>query len=468
MENEGERGDTGEHLVWWSSSQRLSEELSSTDFNTWIRPLQVRHYDDRLVVLAPNRWVKEEVERRYWPRILELIASFDVRGRTRHVELAIGGGDLPVGGPLRAGPRTRSEDGSAMEGAGLEGVGLSLDPHSVFETFVVGKSNQFAKNAALGVASACVARAPTERLKNPLLVYGGTGLGKTHLMHAIGNEVLANAPCLKVVYLPARDFGNNIVRGIRNHAVQDAMQIYEAVDLLMIDDIEFLAGKSRFQEELFHIFNTLHSRNKQVVLTSDRYPTDIDGLEARLKSRFIGGLPVELDLPEVETRAAILQSKGKAEGFDITIDVALYIAVRIRSNVRVLGGALERVIESARFADAPVTVDLVKKALRAQFAIQNRHITVEHIQKVVADYYNVRLSDMLGKGRSRFIVRPRHFAMCLAREFTSHSLPEIGERFGGRDHTTVLNACRRVKELRESSNDMAEDYKNLSRRVNED
>ena len=503
VEHEVERRELGEQHVWWSSSQLLSEELSSQEFNTWIRPLKVREeyaYSGsaaanaespansaagdvprpsgaKLVIEAPNRWVKEEVEKRYWPRILDLIASCDRGREIRSVELVVGRGDLAVGGPLRAGPRVRTGDAAEASrgrkaGRGPESgvAGQGINPNFVFQTFVEGNSNQLAKAAALGVASACVTgRSETRHLaNNPLLVYGGVGLGKTHLMHAVGNEIVARASDVRVLYLSSQSFGNDIVRGIRTHTIQDTMQRYGAVDVLMIDDVQFFADKTRFQEELFHVFNTLLERRKQIVLTSDRYPTSIEGLESRLKSRFIGGLAVELDLPELETRIAILQNKAEAEGVEVPFDVASHIAERIRSNVRELEGALQRVIASAQFARVPVTLDLVQAALRDLFAIHNRHISVEHIQKVVAEYYKIRHSDMLTKSRSRAVARPRQLAMCLAKECTNHSLPEIGDRFGGRDHTTVLHACKKIAELRANDNDMAEDYRNLFRLVNED
>lgn len=467
VENENEGLKAGEYHVWRGVSQRLSEELSSTDFNTWIRPLQMRCDGDDVVVLAPNRWVKEEVERSYWSRILELFASNDLNGQARHMELAVGRQELDTGGPLRAGPHMRSENGRGEEEAALAAMGQGLNPDFVFETFVVGNSNELATAGAVRVASACAAK-QFHAGTNPLLMYGGVGLGKTHLMHAVGNKILNAAPEMKVLYLSSQNFGNNIVRAIRTHTIQDVTELYRAVDVLMIDDIQFFAEKSRFQEELFHVFNTLLDRGKQVVLTSDRYPTAIKGLESRLKSRFTGGLPVEVDLPELETRAAILQNKGEAEGVEIPVDVAFHIAERIRSNVRELEGALQRVIASATFASAPVTLDLVERALRDLFAIQNRHITVEHIQQVVEEYFNLRHADMLSKSRRRAVARPRQLAMCLAKECTNHSLPEIGDRFGGRDHTTVMHACKKIAELRENSNDMAENYRNLFRLVNQD
>lgn len=478
MENEVKRREAGENHVWRSVTQRLNEELSSTNFNTWIRPLQVRHEGDKVVVLAPNRWVKEEIEKNYWTHILELIASFDLHGEARQVELLVGRGDFGPGEPLRAGSRTRSVDGdgesreSSGESKGkqatIEGVGQGLNRNFVFESFVEGKSNELAKAGAYSVALACVTHTSRARhlTNNPLLMYGGVGLGKTHLMHAVGNEILAKAPAVKVLYISSQSFGNDIVHGIRTHTIQDITQRYRAVDVLMIDDVQFFADKARFQEELFHVFNVLLDRGKQIVLTSDRYPTAIEGLESRLKSRFTGGLAVEVDLPELETRVAILQSKGEAEGIDIPVEVAFHIAERIRSNVRELEGALQRVIASARFTGESVNLPLVQRSLRDLFAIQSRHITVERVQKIVAEYYKIRLSDMLSKSRSRGVARPRQLAMCLAKECTNHSLPEIGERFGGRDHTTVLHACKKIAELRANNNDMAEDYRNLFRLVN--
>ena len=469
---EAEYWDSKEQDVWQRCLKRLSVELGSEDYNAWIRPLQASYDNGGLVLYAPNRYVKDEVQRLYADRLQELVGDYDDSGHVRQVAFVVGSRDQPPGQPLRAGPRspTHQEANGNDSPRGRQDTRRNLDPAFVFSTFMQGKSNELAKAAACQVAANCALRvgdqdAPTY---NPLLLYGGVGLGKTHLMHAIGNEVLAKAPATKVAYLPSEQFGNDIVRGIRTHTIQDVTDRYRSLDVLLIDDIQFFADKAGFQEEFFHVFNAVLQRGKQMVLTSDRYPREINGLESRLKSRFVGGLTVEVDLPELETRVAILQNKGEAEGVEIPMDVALYIAKRIRSNVRELKGALQRVVASARFTQSEVTVDLVRRSLHTLFAIQNRKVTVDHIQKVVAEYYKIKQSDMMSKCRGRGVARPRQIAMCLAKAFTAHSLPDIGDRFGGRDHTTVLYACRKVAELREQNPDIAEDYRNLSRLLNQD
>ena len=335
----------------------------------------------------------------------------------------------------------------------------NLDPSFVFSTFVEGKSNEVAKAAAHHVA------ANPGHSYNPLLLYGGVGLGKTHLLHAVGNEILARSPGASVVYVRSEQFVNDMVRGIRTGSIQQIMQYYRSVNVLLIDDIQFFAHKEKSQDDFFHVFNSVRQRNNQIVLTCDKYPREIEGLEERLKSRFVGGLPVEVGPPELETRVAILQKKGEAEGVVVADEVAFHIAEHIRSNVRELEGALQRVIAYARFMDAELTIELVKRALHDLFAIQGRQTTIENIQKVVAEYYNMRHSDLLSHRRNRAIARPRQMAMYLAKEFTNHSYPEIGEQFGGRDHTTVLYACRRITELRMTDADVDEDHRNLSRQL---
>lgn len=471
MQDEAGHWESREEDVWQRCSERLSVELGSEDYNAWIRPLQASYENGGLVLFAPNRYVKEEVERRYVARLRELVRAYD-DGRVGEVGVMVGSRAQSPGLPLRAGPRP-SIPQSASEHADedeRQNDQPNLDPTFLFETFMQGKSNELAKAAACQVAANCALRtsdnsAPTY---NPLLLYGGVGLGKTHLMHALGNEVLAKAPTTKVVYLPSEQFGNDIVRGIRTHTIQEVTERYRSVDVLLIDDIQFFADKAGFQEEFFHVFNAVLQRGKQMVLTSDRYPREINGLESRLKSRFVGGLTVEVDLPELETRIAILQNKGEAEGVEISMDIALYIAERIRSNVRELKGALQRVLASARFTGSTVTLELVRRSLHGLFAIQNRQITVDHIQKTVAEYYKIKHSDMLSKCRGRSIARPRQVAMCLAKELTTHSLPDIGDRFGGRDHTTVLYAYKKICQLREQDPDIAEDHRNLTRLLNQD
>ena len=464
-EDRFERLDTGDDGVWRECEQRLSEELSSGEYETWIRPLQAEWGKGELLLLAPNQYVKEEVEGRYFGRIKELVFRFGgAAGSIRGVRVAVDRRDANGPGvPLRAGPHVSQGDlANGDEWKDEQGNGLNLS--YVFDTFVEGKSNQLAKAAAMQLADSMAQPhgPPKTPYNNPLCLYGGVGLGKTHLMQAVGNQVLAKTPNLRVAYVPSERFGNDIVRGVRTHTIQEVTQRYRSVDVLLIDDIQFFAEKTGFQEEFFHVFNAVLERGS-VVLTADRYPAQIPGLEKRLKSRFSGGLPVEVDMPELETRVAILQNKGEAAGIEIPQDVAFHIAERIRSNVRELEGALARVLATAQLRKVEVTMGLVRDTLRALFAIQSRQITIANIQHTVADYYRIKQSDMLSKRRSRAIARPRQIAMCLAKEFTNHSLPEIGEQFGGRDHTTVLYACRKVAELRKSTEDIAEDYRNLAR-----
>jgi len=333
----------------------------------------------------------------------------------------------------------------------------NLNREFTFETFVEGKSNELARAAATQVAG------NAGRTYNPLLLYGGVGLGKTHLMQAVGNEILRQNPNAQVLYLHSQRFVQDMVKALQTGTMQDFMKFYRSVDALLIDDIQFFAKKLRSQEEFFHVFNALLERGHQMVLTSDKYPREIDGLEERLQSRFVYGLTVEVEAPDLETRVAILMKKAEAEQIELDQGVAFFIAERIRSNVRELEGALRRVIANARFTGSRISVDQVKRALRDLFAIQDRQISIDNIQRTVAEYFNIKMADMLSKRRNRSIARPRQIAMALAKELTNHSLPEVGDAFGGRDHTTVLHACRKIDDLRATTADIAEDYKNLTR-----
>ncbi len=397
--------------------------------------------------MAPNRYVKNQVQVAYLDRITELLDQLGDPLSPLEVKVDVGIADEGESRPLRA-------DGSG--GARIQPV-HQLNGEFRFETFVEGKSNELAKAAALQVA------ANAGKSYNPLLLYGGVGLGKTHLMQAVGNCVLDENPDAKVVYLHSQRFVQDMVKALQQGTMQDFMQYYRSVDTLLIDDIQFFAKKLRSQEEFFHVFNGLLERGHQMVLTCDRYPREIDGLEERLQSRFVWGLTVEVEPPELETRVAILMKKAEAEQVDLDPAVAFFIGERIRSNVRELEGALRRVIANARFTGTRITIEQVKRALRDLLAIQDRQVSIDNIQRTVAEYYNIKISDILSKRRNRSIARPRQMAMCLAKELTNHSLPEIGEAFGGRDHTTVLHACRKIAELRESSADVAEDFKNLNR-----
>jgi chromosomal replication initiator protein len=354
--------------------------------------------------------------------------------------------------PLRAEPKQ-----GLKHGENLVRTAHNLNREFTFDSFVEGKSNELAKAAASQVAD------NAGKSYNPLLMYGGVGLGKTRLMQAVGNEILRRKPDARVMYLHSQRFVQDMVKALQTGTMQDFMQFYRSVDALLIDDIQFFAKKLRSQEEFFHLFNALLEKGQQMILTSDKYPREIDGLEDRLKSRFVWGLTVEVEAPELETRVAILMKKAETEGVPLDQEVAFFIAERIRSNVRELEGALRRVIANARFTGSRISIEQVKRALRDLFAIQDRQISIDNIQKTTAEYYNIKISDLLSKRRSRTIARPRQVAMAIAKELTNHSLPEIGDAFGGRDHTTVLHACRKIAELRATSADISEDYRNLSR-----
>jgi chromosomal replication initiator protein len=333
----------------------------------------------------------------------------------------------------------------------------NINPTYQFDNFVEGKSNQLARAAATQVAN------NPGGSYNPLFIYGGTGLGKTHLLHAVGNGIVANNGDAKIVYMHSERFVQDMVKALQNNAIEDFKRFYRSVDALLIDDIQFFANKERSQEEFFHTFNALLEGNQQIILTSDRYPKEIDGVEDRLKSRFGWGLTIAIEPPELETRVAILMRKAAENRIHLPNEVAFFIAKRLRSNVRELEGALNRVIANANFTGRPITIDFVREALRDLLALQEKLVTVDNIQKTVADYYKIKVADILSKRRSRSVARPRQVAMALAKELTNHSLPELGNAFGGRDHTTVLHACRKIEQLREESHDIKEDYKNLIR-----
>jgi chromosomal replication initiator protein len=407
--------------------------------------LHAEYDEGRLTLLAPNIYVEEKVRASYLERISEY---FDGALDNSEVNLSVGG--VKEAQPLRTETDTLIKPTSRI-------TGHNLNREFTFDTFVEGKSNEMARAAASHVAN------NSGRSYNPLLMYGGVGLGKTHLMQAVGNEILRLKPDANVLYLHSQRFVQDMVKALQSGTMQDFMQYYRSIDALLIDDIQFFAKKLRSQEEFFHLFNSLLERGAQMILTSDKYPREIDGLEDRLKSRFVWGLTVEVEAPDLETRVAILMKKAEAEEVALDHEVAFFIAERIRSNVRELEGALRRVIANARFTGSRISIEQVRRALRDLFAIQDRQISIDNIQRTTAEYFNIKIGDLLSKRRNRSIARPRQLAMALAKELTNHSLPEIGDAFGGRDHTTVLHACRKVVELRGTSLDIAEDYKNLSR-----
>ena len=444
-------------MVWQRCVDQLQGELSSQQFDTCIKPLQVRRNNDRLELLAPNRYVRDQVKIAYLARINELLSQQDERGRPVAAEVEIDDVALAPREPLRAdgtGKKKKKIRRLEKMRAGKQ----ALNKDFTFDTFVEGKSNELAKAAALQVSD------QSGKSYNPLLLYGGVGLGKTHLMQAVGNHIQLSSPRGPVVYVHSQGFVQDMVDALRDGTMREFTEFYRSAKALLIDDIQFFANKLRSQEEFFHLFNGLLERGHQMVFTCDRYPREIDGLEERLKSRFVWGLTVEVEAPELETRVAILMKKAEAERMHLEPAVAFFIAERIRSNVRELEGALRRVIANARFTRNMITIDQVKRALRDLFAIQERQVSIDNIQRTVAEYYKIKNSDILSKRRNRNIARPRQMAMFLAKQLTSRSLPEIGEAFGGRDHTTVLHACRRIKELmEEGAADLEEDHRNLSR-----
>ena len=439
-----------ETTLWNRCIRDLQAELPEQQFNTWIRPLQAVEEGGVLRLLAPNRFVVEWLQQHYVDRILQIVGDADT-----NTEIVI-----EVGSRASAAPAVTSRRPAALTANGSvasTGVEPRLNSAFTFSQFVEGKSNQLAKAAATQVGE------NPGKSYNPLFIYGGVGLGKTHLMHAIGNAMLERNPRARVAYVHSERFVGDMVRGLQHNTISDFKRLYRSLDALLIDDIQFFAGKERSQEEFFHTFNELLEGQRQMVLTCDRYPKEVNGLEERLKSRFGWGLTVAIEPPELETSVAILMSKAAADGVELPEEVAFFIAKRIRSNVRELEGALRRVIANSRFTQRPINLDFAKEALRDLLALQARLVSIENIQKTVAEYFKIRVGDLLSKRRTRSIARPRQFAMALAKELTNHSLPEIGDAFGGRDHTTVLHGCRRIAALRESDKRIDNDYLNLLR-----
>jgi len=423
----------------------LQAELPEQQFNTWIRPLQAVEDGSVLKLLAPNRFVVDWLNQHYLNRIEEIIGG---SGSASQVVVEVGS---------RQGLRTPEPAKPGRQGTAATPVVSRLNPEFCFDNFVEGKSNQLARAAAFQVG------VNPGKSYNPLFIYGGVGLGKTHLMQAIGNAMLKNNPEARVSYVHSERFVGDMVRGLQHNTISDFKRSYRSLDALLIDDIQFFAGKERSQEEFFHTFNALLEGQRQMVLTCDRYPKEVSGLEERLKSRFGWGLTVAIEPPELETSVAILMSKAASEGAVLPEEVAFFIAKRIRSNVRELEGALRRVIATSTFTGQPINLEFAKEALKDLLAMQDRLVSIENIQKTVADYFKIRVGDLLSKRRSRSVARPRQIAMALAKELTNHSLPEIGDAFGGRDHTTVLHGCRRIAALRDTEKRVDEDYVNLLR-----
>ena len=424
---------------WNKCTEKLENRLTQEDFNTWIRPLKGSLVKNTLELVAPNDFILNYVEK----NLAEEITTLVKQQSKKDISLVYK-------------TMTKETFVDKYQGNNKNENSKLVDSY-VFDSFVEGKSNHLALAAAKQVAS------NPKGDYNPLFIYGGVGLGKTHLMHAVGNEILKNNPEKRIVYVHSEKFVSDMVKALQLGAMNEFKSFYRNADALLIDDIQFFAGKEQSQEEFFHTFNALLDRNNQMILTCDKYPKEIDGLEERLKSRLGWGLPVVIDPPELETRAAVLLSKASSMGVELPNDCAIYIAQRIRSNIRELEGALKRVAANSRFTNQPIDLSLVKDALNDLFVISAKMVSIENIQKTVAEYYNIKLSDLLSKRRSRSITRPRQLAMALTKELTNHSLPEIGEAFNGRDHTTVLHACKKIAELRKESPSHEEDYRNLTR-----
>lgn len=505
--------------LWNQCLERLRQDLPTQQFSMWIRPLVPQEEEGVVALFAPNRFILDWVRDKYLDNITALLREFagqnapqlrlDVMSRESLVrnraEPSASAPSSSLGGqpnnsrqhapetspPVQASARSsmpqagysqhsshnvtsenRKFDQRSSGSHNVRSVQQqpkvvpipeaakhksNINPTYQFDNFVEGKSNQLARAAATQVAN------NPGSSYNPLFIYGGTGLGKTHLLHAVGNGIVANNENAKIVYMHSERFVQDMVKALQNNAIEEFKRFYRSVDALLIDDIQFFANKERSQEEFFHTFNALLEGNQQIILTSDRYPKEIDGVEDRLKSRFGWGLTIAIEPPELETRVAILMRKAAENRIQLPNEVAFFIAKRLRSNVRELEGALNRVIANANFTGRPITIDFVREALRDLLALQEKLVTVDNIQKTVADYYKIKVADILSKRRSRSVARPRQVAMALAKELTNHSLPELGNAFGGRDHTTVLHACRKIQQLREESHDIKEDYKNLIR-----
>ncbi|HEX6829799.1 MAG TPA: chromosomal replication initiator protein DnaA [Burkholderiales bacterium] len=430
---------------WQTCLRHFEKELPAQQFNTWIKPLRFTRQDTGVVLAAPNRFVQQWVRDRFVAKIEELARTHF--GAGLHCEVIVADGP-PLAAPTSAPKPAAAPPPRASEQS-------RLNPAFSFDSFVPGKANQLARAAALQVAER-----PGSGY-NPLFVYGGTGLGKTHLVQAIGNHLHAQRPEARVRYIHAEQYVSDVVRAYQHKAFDEFKRYYHSLDLLLIDDIQFFSNKNRTQEEFFYAFNALIEAHRQLVITCDTYPKEISGMEDRLISRFGWGLTVAIEPPELEMRVAILLRKAEAENMQLAEDVAFFVARHIQSNVRDLEGALKRVVAFSRFTGQPLSVDSAKEALRDLLAVHNRQVTIENIQKTVADYYKIRVSEMYSKKRSRNVARPRQVAMALAKELTSLSLPVIGDAFGGRDHTTVLHACRKIIELKTNDQEVSRDFNAL-------
>lgn len=438
--------------AWPRCLERLEAELPADEVHTWLRPLQAEAHADGLTLYAPNEFVVDQVRQHYLARIRELIAHY--AGVPANVGLAVG--SLRKAPSLPAAPAAAA----ARPGPGAE-FASNLDPHYTFENFVEGRSNQLGRAAALQVAQ------NPGKAYNPLLLYGGSGLGKTHLMYAAGNLMRRNNPGMRVLYLRSEQFFSAMMKSLQEKSMDQFKRQFQQVDALLIDDIQFFAGKNTTQEEFFHTFNALFDGKQQIILTCDRYPREVENLETRLKTRLTWGLSVAIEPPDFETRAAIIAAKAVERGVKLPEDVAYLIAKRMRSNVRDLEGALNTLAARSNFMARPITAEFAQETLRDLLRAQQQAVSISNIQKTVADYYQLRMADLLSKRRTRSLARPRQMAMALSKELTEHSLPEIGDAFGGRDHTTVMHACKVMRELREVDGKLREDWDKLLRKLSE-
>jgi chromosomal replication initiator protein len=436
--------------VWKSCIEQLEGDLSPQQFNTWIRPLQAIEENNNILLYAPNRFVQDWINEQYLDQIRLIINKLsDVSEYSITVEVGNQAPDL-------ASKKTSPKPLKPITKKSSQRKSSNLNLNFSFDSFVEGKSNQLARAASIQTAE------NPGNAYNPLFIYGGVGLGKTHLMQAVGTAILAEKPEANVVYLHSERFVADMVRALQHNAINEFKRYYRSLDALLIDDIQFFAGKERSQEEFFHTFNALLEGQHQIILTCDRYPKEVNGLEERLKSRFGWGLTVAIEPPELETRVAIIKKKAELVNIHLPDDVSFFIAKRFRSNVRELEGALNRVVANSNLTGTPITLDFTQSALKDLLLLQDKQVTIDNIQKTTAEYFKIRVADLLSKRRSRSIARPRQIAMTLAKEFTNHSLPEIGDSFGGRDHTTVIHACRKIAELQLQDQKIEEDYKNLS------
>lgn len=445
--------------IWPSCLERLQDELPQNLFNMWIRPLQAEESVQTLRLLAPNPFFVRHIADKYLGRIRELTQDLS-KGQLQNVVLEVGSRRDKLEAAASTGNQSRpaSVPAAAPAAESLPRLASNLNPLFTFENFVSGKSNQLA-------FAAChqVAEKPGSTGHNPLFIYGPTGLGKTHLMHSVGNAVLRGNPSARILYITSERFVGDFVTALQRDLMNDFKRLYRSLDVLLIDDIQFFAGKGGSQEEFFHTFNTLLEGSRQIILTSDKFPREINNLDERLKSRFAWGLTLQVEPPELETRVAILMKKAEQNGVALPQPSAFFVAQHVQANVRELEGALNKVIATARFKGRPIDLDLVKESLKDVLAVRAKQISIENIQKVVAEYYRIPLRELTGKKRNRSYARPRQVAMTLSRELTAHSYPEIGQAFDGRDHSTVIHACEKIDDLKKSDPNIAEDYNNLLR-----